>query len=197
MRYGTCTVFGLLCALSLQPAAAQTPDDIGNIFGALIRSGVTAATQSQWEELPPSEIACIDQGLHQHGSSINLAIRQGIGPADSRVFDLRSSCRTSAAQQPPLQSVGQPRTRAPLSPYAVDGLAPGSRVSFDSAAYREYQCGPSEQFSGFIWCQKKRADSTARGQFTSSFSILHSADGTVSYVNRVSGTGVVCGQRGE
>jgi hypothetical protein len=184
MRYGTCTVFGLLCALPIQPAAAQTQDDIANIFGALIRSGVTAATQSQWEKLPPAEIACIDQGLHQHGSSINLAIRQGIGPADSRVFDLRSSCRNPVAQQPPVQPLGQSRTRVPLNPYAVDGLALGGRVSFDSAAYRQYQCGPSDQFAGLTWCQKKRADSAPRGQFTSSFSILHSADGTVSYVNR-------------
>lgn len=179
MRYGTGTGLGLLCSLFLQQAAlAQNQGDIFNIFGAMVRSGMAAATQSKWEKLPPAETACIDQGLRQRGSSVNQAIQQGIGPGDSRIFDLRSSCRNPNAQ-PPTQS-----TRSPLAPYSVDGLALGSRVSFDSAAYREYQCAPSEQFGGFTWCQKKRTENAARGQFASSYSILHSADGTVSYVNR-------------
>src|SRR5258705_9021300 len=42
-----------------------------------------------------------------------------------------------------------PPAGAPASPYAVDGLALGSRVQLRSSAYREYQCGPSDQFDGF------------------------------------------------
>jgi hypothetical protein len=68
--------------------------------------------------------------------------------------------------------------------YAVEGIALGSRVKFDSSIYREYKCGPSEQFDGFTWCQKTRRDSERRGSFEATYSILHSKDGTVVYANR-------------
>lgn len=68
--------------------------------------------------------------------------------------------------------------------YIVDGVSLGSRVVFDSPAYREYQCTPSEQFAGFTWCQKKRQEKDARGQYASTYSILHSGDGVALYINR-------------
>ena len=68
--------------------------------------------------------------------------------------------------------------------YAVDGLALGSKVRFESAAYRDYKCGPSEQFDGFTWCQRWRRDSERRGPFEATYSILHAKDGTVVYANR-------------
>jgi hypothetical protein len=57
-------------------------------------------------------------------------------------------------------------------------------VSFDSAGYKEYQCEPSQQFAGLTLCKKSRVERGARGQFTSSHTILHAADGIVVYVNR-------------
>jgi hypothetical protein len=63
--------------------------------------------------------------------------------------------------------------------YAVDGLALGSKVKFESAAYRDYKCSPSEQFDGFTWCQRWRRDSERRGSFEATYSILHAKDGTV------------------
>ncbi|MCC8954392.1 hypothetical protein H8B02_13315 [Bradyrhizobium sp. Pear77] len=68
--------------------------------------------------------------------------------------------------------------------YVVDGLALGNKVVFGSAAYREYQCRPSDQFGGFFFCQKQRQMQEARGAYTSSNTILHAADGTAVYVNR-------------
>ena len=68
--------------------------------------------------------------------------------------------------------------------YAVDGLALGSKVKFESAAYRDYKCSPSEQFDGFTWCQRWRRDSERRGSFEATYSILHAKDGTVVYANR-------------
>jgi hypothetical protein len=68
--------------------------------------------------------------------------------------------------------------------YAVDGLALGSRVKSDSAAYREYKCSPSQQFDGFTWCQKARNEKERRGPITATYSILHAKDGSVIYVNR-------------
>jgi hypothetical protein len=68
--------------------------------------------------------------------------------------------------------------------YAVDGLALGSKVKFESAAYRDYKCSPSEQFDGFTWCQKWRRDGERRGSFEVNYSLLHAKDGTVVYINR-------------
>jgi hypothetical protein len=68
--------------------------------------------------------------------------------------------------------------------FTVDGLALGGKVAFESANYSEYRCGPSEQFAGFTWCQRRKTESSPRGQYSSSNSILHSADGTAFYVNR-------------
>jgi cell division septum initiation protein DivIVA len=68
--------------------------------------------------------------------------------------------------------------------YAVDGLAIGTKLNFDSASYREYKCSPSDQFGGLIWCQKTRADKERRGSYTAAYSILHSREGNVLYVNR-------------
>ena len=70
------------------------------------------------------------------------------------------------------------------SPYVVDGLALGDRVRFESEAYNQYHCTPSEKFPGFTWCHKEKTEKTKRGEVTSSNSILHSQDGTAVYVNR-------------
>jgi hypothetical protein len=249
-------------------ATAQSPNDIINLFGGLVRSGVAAAAQSAWQKVPSAEVACVDQQLRQRGSSINSVVQQGIGPSDTRVFDVRSSCRGQSQLQtarsgpsfecskstfpdefaicsnPELsqldvqvasayvyvrdhngeqlarairdrslrarhacgsdfacikqvqiasisdyQKLGAPTDWRPIVPsihpeYIVDGLSLGNRVVFDSAAYRDYQCRPSDQFAGFIFCQKKRLMQEARGSFTSSNTILHSGDGTAVYINR-------------
>jgi hypothetical protein len=68
--------------------------------------------------------------------------------------------------------------------YVVDGLALGSPLKADSAAYREYKCSPSEQFDALTWCQKSKPDRARRGPFTATFSLLHAGDGNVIYVNR-------------
>jgi hypothetical protein len=68
--------------------------------------------------------------------------------------------------------------------YAVDGLAVGTQLDFGSASYREYKCSPSDQFDGFIWCQKARTDKERRGSYIAGYSLLHSQDGNISYINR-------------
>jgi serine protease Do len=69
-------------------------------------------------------------------------------------------------------------------PYVVDGLALYGHVRFESEAYKQYHCTPSEKFSGFTWCHKERTEETQRGEVTASNSILHSQDGSAVYVNR-------------
>jgi hypothetical protein len=249
-------------------AAAQSPGDIINLFGGLVRSGVAVATQTAWQKIPFEETACIDQKLRQRGSSINLVVQQGIGPSDARVFDLRMACQNQSSLQPlrsgpsfdcakasfaderaicsspelsqldrlvatsyiyvqdhlgeqaarstrdrslqirhacssdfacikqaqisainDYQKLGAPNVGGPSAPsphpeYVVDGLSLGNRVVFDSASYREYQCRPSDQFSGFFFCQKRRPMQDPRGNYISSNTILHSEDGTAVYINR-------------
>ena len=68
--------------------------------------------------------------------------------------------------------------------YAVDGLAVGTQLDFDSASYREYKCNPSDQFEGFFWCQKSRTEKERRGSYIVTHSLLRSQDGRISYMNR-------------
>src|SRR6266446_5187095 len=68
--------------------------------------------------------------------------------------------------------------------YAVDGLAVGSQLNFGSTSYREYKCSPSDQFDGLTWCQKTRSDKERRRSYTAAYSLLHSRDGNILYINR-------------
>src|SRR6516225_5729014 len=68
--------------------------------------------------------------------------------------------------------------------YAVDRLAVGTRLNFGSASYREYRCSPSDQFDGLTWCQKTRTDKERRGPYIAAYSLLHSKNGNLSYINR-------------
>src|SRR5262249_15776328 len=68
--------------------------------------------------------------------------------------------------------------------YAVSGVVLGATVKFGSSAYREYKCGPSDQFDGFTWCQKTGTEKERRGKFAATYSILHSRDGVAVYINR-------------
>lgn len=158
-------------------ASAQDAGSLLNLLGGLSQTAFTHAAQVEWQRLPELEIACIDRALRTRRASVQMLIQRGVGPSDAQISDVRAGCLTQTAQQV------APRTVSG-SPYSIEGLALGGRVNFDSSVYREYQCAPSEQFEGFIRCQRTRSDREARGQFTSSYSILHSPNGTVAYVNR-------------
>src|SRR5262245_14292396 len=67
--------------------------------------------------------------------------------------------------------------------YAVDGLAVGTQLNFGSASYREYKCSPSDQFDGLTWCQKTRSDKERRRSYIAAYSLLHSRDGNILYIN--------------
>ena len=67
--------------------------------------------------------------------------------------------------------------------YAVDGLAVGMQLNFDNASYREYRCSPSDQFEGLTWCQKTQEGRGSPGSRVI-YSLLHSGDGRILYINR-------------
>ena len=175
VAFSVCFSWGLGCTLSM----AQNANDVVNIFGGLMRSAIAQATQAEWKKLPPNEIVCIDQALRQRGASVAAVAQEGVTPSDQRIAGVRAACQAQARGQTP------PIATSPIkSVYSIDGLTLGSRVQFDSAAYREYQCAPSKQFASFVWCQKKRAEREPRGQFASYYSLLHSTDGIAQYINR-------------
>jgi hypothetical protein len=151
-------------------ALAQTPNNFIGTSGVPRSATVQAATRSEWNKISPSEIGCINGVLSKRGASIETLTQRGVKPSDPRIGSIRSNCRSQLAQ--PSRSVPT---------YAVAGLALGSRVQFDTSDYREYKCSPSEQFAEFTWCQKTRQE---RGFANVTYSILHSQDGTVVYVNR-------------
>ncbi len=244
--------------------AAAQQQDIFNLFGGLVRSGIAAATQADWERLPNPEVACIDRTLRERGSSVNDLVRQGISPSDRRIAGFRGGCRDQASAagpsfdcrrarfadevaicgdpelarldrligdgyqvllgrlgEAPARAIAAPllasrracgsdvgciknaqistiqelqRRGAPISygepasvaesPYVVDGLRLGGHVAIGSPSYLEYRCSPSEQFTGLTWCQRRRQETSARGAYNSTATILHSDDGTALYVNR-------------
>jgi hypothetical protein len=92
-------LFGLILTAPQDALAQQR--EIFDFFGGMIRSGIAAATQAEWQRLPNSEIACMDGALRQRGSSVNEAIRQGISPSDPRMSALRGGCRGQAIRSAP------------------------------------------------------------------------------------------------
>src|SRR6516162_9919724 len=67
------------------------------------------------------------------------------------------------------------------SKYFVDGLALGGQVKSGNLAHQEYQCRPSDKFSGLIWCHEEHT--TPDNRVMRSHSILQSQDGTAYYVD--------------
>ena len=78
-----------------------------------------------------------------------------------------------------IQVGGKRRARSMLSMGSVS--APEYHSSL---RVREYQCTPSEQFEGVTWCKKQRVEEGARGSYRSSYTIAHSRDGTIYYLNQ-------------
>lgn len=164
-----------------------------NVFGAIMQSAIVEATQAEWRKIGSASQACVDGTLRQRGLNLQTLVSNGVTPSDSRIANIVTNCRSQAdAQQfanarlqPPNDAVrtDAPRSMQP-SKYRVDKVALGSIVEFESANYREYQCKPSDQFSGFTWCQKQRNERAPRGDYLSSYSLLHSQDGRLSYLNR-------------
>src|SRR5262249_37787160 len=167
--------FALLCLLgSALAAVAQPSDDFLRTFGTVAQSATVQATQAAWAKLPSGEVECINEALHQQGGSVEALIQRGVMPSDPRLANERSNCQNQFERHDP-----QP-TGSQSSAYAVGGVTLGATVQ----SYREYKCGPSDQFDGFTWCQKTRKGKERRGRFNAIYSILHSPDGAAVYINR-------------
>jgi hypothetical protein len=67
------------------------------------------------------------------------------------------------------------------SPYGIDGLTLGAQAHPD----RAYECGPSEVFQGFTWCQRRRQERGNRGSFGAFTGVMQAPDGAAVYLNRI------------
>ena len=133
-------------------------------------NGSTQGTR--WEERMSRWVGMVAPVCLLAGMSTTVA-----QPDDFRTFGVVQGAMAQAGTRAAPQS-----RSAPV--YTVGGLRLGSRVQLDSSDYREYKCSPSEQVAGFTWCQKTRQERDQRGSSNVTYSILHSQDGTVVYVNR-------------
>jgi len=162
----------LLLVMGAEQVSAQNANSFLNLFGR-----TAPPAQAEWRKVPRDEIGCIERALAPQRTNVQTLIAQGVAPNDPRLSQVRARCRSQIAR--PSDQPGA----AQASRYVVDRLALGGRLQPDSAAYREYQCTPSEQFPGFTWCQKQRQEKRP-GAITFANSILHSQDGTAVYLNR-------------
>jgi hypothetical protein len=166
-----------ICVLSLvlgTTTRAQNVNDFLRTFGTVVQEAARLAAQAEWQKLPPSEISCLEQSLRSQGGSVSDLTNRGVFPSDPRLSQTRATCLNQVAQGPQQQT----------SPYVVDGLPLGGQVSFGSILYKQYQCVPSEKFSGFTWCHKEETKRDGGNEITLAHSILHTRDGTAWYVNR-------------
>lgn len=86
---------------------------------------------------------------------------------------------------PSRNPAGSPVQRpAQVGPFSIEGVSVGAKVQPESAALKDFQCKPSDQFVGFDWCRKTHQAANAGASVTTNSSILRKADGTVVYVSR-------------
>jgi hypothetical protein len=172
--------FAFLCVCLLFLGRPVFALNLNDLIRDAVQNGIMRnAAWSDWRHLPTSEVSCIDQNLRQQGLSVEALVNRGIRPNDPRLAQLRASCQNQIVQPPPSPSTQFVQS----SPYIVDGLSLGGQVQPHSQAYQRYQCGPSDKFSGFIWCHEEHATNERGNEITLSHSILHSQDGTAFYVN--------------
>jgi hypothetical protein len=192
-------VFAFGFGVTASPCVAQNARDVMAIFGAIMQSTMIQATQAEWRKLSPANLSCADETLRQRGISRQALINNGITPSDTRISDVLANCRSQNDLQQLANTRSQPTTEAtrtnPVFPqtvqpsngsskYRLDKIPLGSSISFESSDYKEYQCKPSDQFPGFTWCQKQRTERVHRGAYLSSYSMLHTKDGQLFYLNR-------------
>lgn len=91
----------VILAAGIHVTNAQNANDFLNTLGGIIQQAVRQAAQTEWQKLPPSEMVCLDQRLHQQGGSVNDAINRGVSPTDPRLSQLRASCRAASTAVSP------------------------------------------------------------------------------------------------
>jgi hypothetical protein len=139
----------------------------------------TRTVRARWTNIPANELECIDQALRKEGTSARTLQRRGVAQTNERIVKLRAECQKQLAQAPAPAAL-------PKSKFSVDGLSLGSLAPTELDNYSEFQCDPSELFTGLTWCQHAERERIGRRELSVSTSILHTQDGRAAYVNRAS-----------
>src|SRR2546430_3240692 len=118
------------CGLAI-PAPGQNLNEILNQLQGMAQSENIKRVQAEWNKLPQSEMACVNQKLGDRGDSVQSLARRGILPSDARVTELRSQCTravpaTSPQDQPSTQE--KPAAPAAETPVATQPVPQASQA---------------------------------------------------------------------
>ena len=173
----------LSASTSSAHAQQRLPPFLGIVSG-IINSAIADSARREWQNRPVADYNC----LGSHNLSADQLAASGIGPNDPQIRRLLYQC--AHARNAPPQRIGPQAlaTSLAIGPYnpnfVVDGLALGGAVYPASAAYKDYTCEPSHDFSGFTWCARYREQSGKFGPYASRVAILHSAGNTAVFITQ-------------
>ncbi len=83
----------LLLVLGLGAPAHAQPNPLGDILGGMIGAAMVDNARREWLQVPEAERGCLEVGLRRSGTSADRLVRQGIGPSDGRLNNIRNVCR--------------------------------------------------------------------------------------------------------
>ena len=179
-------------AIRLSHGGTTASDDINRVERAIVKAlndrGLSYAKKDEYDRA----IADYTEAIrHDRGSALSYSNRGSAyekkDELDRALADFREAQNNGSTTAPEDINRVERAIESLRKKYVVDGfsgLSLGARVSFQSADYQEYQCTPSQQFDGVTWCNKQRVEKEARGSYRSSYTIAHSRDGIIYYLNR-------------
>jgi tetratricopeptide (TPR) repeat protein len=183
-------------ALSDFRAAGSTAasEDIKRVERAIVKAlndrGLSYAKKREYDRAIDdyTEAIRLDRGSALSYSNRASAYEEK-GELDKALADFREAQNNGSTTAPEdikrlERVIDSLRPKYGFTGLGFSGLSLGARIPFQSPDYQEYQCTPSEQFDAVTWCNKQRFEKEARGLYCSSYTIAHSRDGTVYYLNR-------------
>jgi uncharacterized protein len=85
-------ITSLSLLLVLGAGAAAQPNPFGDLLGGMIGAAMVENARREWSQMSGAERACLEIGLRRNGTSADRLVRQGIGPSDARLNNLRNVC---------------------------------------------------------------------------------------------------------
>ena len=112
LKIVACSLVAFACSSTLSLAQSPSPSYVVKQLPSVRQS------RTEWRKITPPELSCIEQRLRQQRSSVPTLIQRGILPSDSRLSNIRSTCRNQIAQE---QQVTATVVQLPSQP--IDGNA--------------------------------------------------------------------------
>jgi uncharacterized protein len=110
------------------PGFAQSPNNMMQIIGGFAQVVGAQAAMTEWRKLPQAQLVCIDSALRQQGMTVDVIARQGVGPADLRLNEIRAACTGAVtARQAPPKAIYYVANTQPPDDYLALRTMPSSR----------------------------------------------------------------------